>query len=395
MDDLIGDFLADTRDSFEQLSPDLALWIANPSDRTALDAVFRFTHTVGGNSSFIGFDRFRRLCGAVEETLSAIRDGRTVADAKLVADVVAVIRRIGEISQAISNGVGLSADDEPLLIANLGHGSSSSPIASVSVAPQHVRMVRMPVERLDHLVGCVEAVAASHRQLLSMITAENASKFAEPIARLTSDIDAMTVALNTTRLQRIDRVFAGLDRVVEQTGRMLNKQISLHVTGGDILVDRDIVDGLRAPVLHIIRNALDHGIENTERRISAGKDIQGKINVSIISIDQFLQIEIEDDGAGLAAEELAKSAERAGIFLTCAFDQLSSDQIAALICTPGITTIDAPSLLSGRGVGLDAVRESILGLGGTFSVINTPGQGFLIALNIPLGLKRRAAERAA
>jgi two-component system chemotaxis sensor kinase CheA len=388
MDDLTGDFVADTRESYEGLTPDLAAWVRDPSDRRALDALFRFAHTVKGNAGFLNMGRFERLCDGVEQALVAIRDQGRAPDDITVSGVTALIHRIGAVAEAIEAGIGLPAGDEPGMVAALGFvplETSAFPKPGSMPKPASAQSIRMPVEQFDHLANCVEGVAAAHRHILELMTsARSAEALGPSLAALSTSIASMTQALTLSRMQPADRLFKGLDRIVSQTAVALGKQARLAVSGGDLMIDREVVDGLRDPLLHLIRNALDHGIEDPATRASAGKPAEGSISLAAGLDASGFTLTLSDDGRGVDRDALARSAAARGVLLACPVDALDDAQLTALLSTPGITTASASTALSGRGVGLDAVQVTMARLGGRLIMSSKPGQGITFTLTVPL-----------
>lgn len=389
MDDLVGEFIADTRESYERVLPDLVAWQNDPSNRAALDSVFRFVHTVRGNCGFLNFERFEKLCVPTEQALVAVREGKTFEPA-FVARIVAVINRVGALADAIELGLSLSAHDEGALVADLENVPAPAPAArnSVSVAPQsRSRTIRIPVDQFDHLATCVEGVDSAFRNMMAVLVATPEAQPA--FLALSQSICAMSQALTTSRMQPLDRIYTGLDRIVDQTAAALGKDVTLHLVGGNLMVDRDVVDGLRDPLLHLIRNALDHGLETPSARIGSGKPQAGTLRVEAQIDHDELVLTIADDGRGVDPAALAGAARLAGLSVS---DSLSDGDIAALILRPGLSTAGASTVLSGRGVGMDAVNASVQRLNGSLSLQNRVGLGLTFALTIPL--RSRMADAA-
>jgi two-component system, chemotaxis family, sensor kinase CheA len=388
MDDLTGDFVADTRESYEAVTPYLAVWVRDPANRAALDALFRFAHTVKGNAGFLNMGRFERLCDGIEQALVAIRDEGCVPDPSIVAGVAALIHRVGAVAEAIEAGVGLPAADEPGMIAALGfvplETSPFPKVGTLATATQS-RTIRMPAEQFDHLANCVEGVASAHRHILDLMTAApSAAALGPSLADLSTQISQMTQALTLSRLQPVERLFKGLDRIVSQTAIALGKQARVSFSGGDLMIDREVVDRLRDPLLHLIRNALDHGLEDPTARRAAGKKSEGLIClVAALSPDGFT-LTVSDDGRGIDKDALVQSAAGKGVLLACSVDALDDAQLTALLTAPGVTTANASTALSGRGVGMDAVQTAMNRLGGRLLLSNNPGKGLTFTLSLPL-----------
>jgi two-component system, chemotaxis family, sensor kinase CheA len=387
MSDLISDFIADVREGYRRLRPALSLWTADPDNKDARDAVFRFVHTVHGNAGFLDFERFAVLAAAAEEGLAQMRDGRLSAHGPHTLSVQALVERIGAIAEAIDAGIGLSAQDEPALIARLGIDVPKARLLGVDQeqpAPERARSIRLPTEQFEQLASCFESVAAAHRDLLGVVTDIGDLALATALSTLSDRIASMDQALAYTRLQPVERLYVALDRIVSQTATLLDKQVELVTTGSALMVDRDAIDGLRDPLLHLIRNALDHGFETPDVRAAANKAPTGTLTLSASVERRVLTLTIADDGAGIDREAIKQSAAKVGVLLACEPGDLAGDQLIALMCTPGVTTARESSALSGRGVGLDAVRASVTRLGGTIALDDRPGRGACFTLRVPL-----------
>jgi two-component system, chemotaxis family, sensor kinase CheA len=388
MDDLIGDFVADTRDAFNRLSPDLERWAQAPSDRAILDAVFRFVHTVRGNAGFLAFERFERLCIPAEKALADLRDGRRNDGGEVVPRLITVVNQIGAVAAAIASGIGLSAHDESLMVERLGVSLASSGTAGRSVVPlpqRGSRTVRMPSEQFDHLAACVEAVAASHRQLLErVVNSAGLEGLGSVLTEASASVDQLSRAMTLSKLLPANRLFSGIDRIVSQTAKSLGKAARFEITGGEHMINRDIIDALRDAVVHLVRNALDHGIESEIVRLQVGKQAEGTIRAHLHIDDNVLTLSLSDDGAGLDFAAIERAAARSRIVLTGPIEALTRAELAGLVASPGLTTAQEPQQLSGLGVGLDVVKTAVEGIGGVLLVENTSGRGACFTCRVPL-----------
>jgi two-component system, chemotaxis family, sensor kinase CheA len=387
MSDLVEDFIADVRAGYDRLASDLARWTIDPHDDALLDSIFRYVHTVHGNAGFLNFERFGLLASAAEEALAQMRDGRLVRDEITVATVIQLVERLGALAVAVDQGVGLSAIDETRMIAALN--ITVPPLRMLGLSADQIkqdkaRSVRLSRDQFDQLAQCFEHVAAAHRDLLGNVTDGIAGPLTDAMRRLTDRISEMDQALSLTRLLSVERLFVALDRIVAQTAESLDKKVVLQAHGTALMIDRDVVDGLRDPLLHLIRNALDHGFETPAIRLKNGKTATGSLHLWAQAEGRMFTLIVADDGAGINRDALIASAAARDIHLACAPDALSDSQITALACMPGVTTAPASSALSGRGVGLDAVQASVARLGGTLAIADRPGRGVTFTLRIPL-----------
>jgi two-component system chemotaxis sensor kinase CheA len=387
MTDLFGEFIADLREGFERAAPSLALWVNNPQDRAALDAVFRFAHTVRGNAGFLDLERFERLCDGAERGLAQARAGQVPVTPDFVAGVATLVERLGTLADAVEAGVGLSDADEPDMVRAIGFepiDKRRDEKQGAAPVQRRTRTVRIPTEQFELLATSMEEVEAGQRELLELMSfVEPNSPMLPAITELSTRIASMARALTASSQQLVDRIFAGLGAIVSQTAARCGKQAELVLDGGHIMFDREVVDGLRDPLLHVVRNALSHGIEAPADRQQLGKPEAGTIHVSASLVGDHLVLAISDDGTGLDEAALRAAGQANGMI---------GLPIEAILQSPGISTAQEVTALSGRGVGLDAVAQRLNLLGGAVSYDSTVGQGLTVTLSAP---SRRKAAHAA
>jgi two-component system chemotaxis sensor kinase CheA len=387
LDDLLQEFIAETRETLEALSGEIVAWEANPGDRARLDAIFRFVHTVKGSCGFLDLPRLARLSHAAEDVLAAVRDGKRVPDRGLVNAVLGVVDRIGEIVEAIDAGSGLDDSGEELLIAALAEGSDEVVQASAPVAQRApARSVRLNVDLLDRMMsGMSDMVLARNELSRRLRGAEVDPTIEAALERMSATVADLRDTVTRTRMQKIDALFSALPRMVRDTAAGLGKSVTLHVEGAEVELDREMIEVLRDPLVHIVRNSIDHGIEDPADRRGAGKRENGRLTVSARQSGNQIIVEIADDGRGIDTERLIRKATEAGR------DErelrgLSERQKLALVFEPGLSSKDEVTEISGRGVGMDVVRASIEQIGGRIELDSTPGHGLRIQIHVPLTL---------
>ena len=392
MDELINDFLAETREMLQELSGEIVAWEADPSDRERLDAIFRFVHTVKGNCGFFDLPRLQQLSHAAEDVLADVRAGRRGADAKLVSAVLAVIDRIGELVQALETGESLGSEDDEQLIAAL---SEQGPVMAIepevpivaTEAKKGMRSIRLSVDLLDRMMnGVSDAVLARNELARRLRDSERDIAVEAAFERVSACIGEIRDAITRTRMQRIDSLFTALPRMVRDLSAELGKQVRLEIDGGDVELDREMIEMIRDPLTHIIRNAIDHGIESAADRAKAGKDKAGFLRVSARQAGNQILIEVNDDGRGIDREALVRKAIAAGILTADRAERLSPSQKMALVFAPGLSTAGEVTAISGRGVGMDVVRANIERIGGVVDIDSRRGEGVRLCIRVPLTL---------
>jgi len=394
MDELLTEFIAETRDMLGALGGAIVAWEGAPDDRARLDEIFRFVHTVKGNSGFFDLPRITALSHAAEDALAAVRSGKRQADHALVSAVLAAIDRLGELVQAIETGDALaSADDEALIEALARVEAAPHPEAqAVASAPgaargPAVRTIRLPIDLLDRMMsGVSDLVLARNALARRLRDGDHDAEVAACFERVSGSIADLRDAITRTRMQRIENLFAALPRMVRDLGTETGKKVTLDIDGGDVELDREMIEMIRDPLTHIVRNAIDHGIETAEERARSGKPALGCLHVSARQTGNQILIEIADDGRGIDGDRLVEKALAAGLVDEARAAKLTAAQKHALIFEAGLSTAREVTNLSGRGVGMDVVRANVERIGGVVEVDSRKGEGVTFTLRVPLTL---------
>ncbi len=393
MDELLNDFIAETRDMAQALSGAIVAWEAAPDDRARLDEIFRFVHTVKGNSGFFDLPRLQQLSHAAEGALAEVREGRRVADRALVNGVLAVIDRIGELVQALESGESLGSEDDEQLIAALSPETAvpalqpEAPVVQETDNKKAVRSIRLSVDLLDRMMsGVSDAVLARNELARRLRDMPRDVAIEAAFDRVSQCIAEIRDAITRTRMQRIDSLYAGLPRLVRDLSADLGKQVRLQADGGDVEMDREMIEMIRDPLTHIVRNAIDHGIEAPEVRELAGKPRHGALKVAARQAGNQIIIEVADDGRGIDGEALVRKARALGLLTADQADKLSPAQKQALVFSAGLSTAGEVTAISGRGVGMDVVRANIERIGGVVDIESRLQQGVKLAIRVPLTL---------
>ncbi len=418
MDDLLADFVAETREMLEASEGEIIAWEADPTDRARLDTIFRFVHTVKGNCGFFDFPRLAALSHAAEDALADCRSGKRDPDAALVTAVLAVIDRIVLMVNSIEAGEELGDGDDDDLIAALnedGHPIEPAPNPPTEQTPVHEpasallddsedgqsdlsepkkveapvtqRSIRLPVDLLDRVMSGVSDMVLARNDLAHRLRQAGTQPTIDgPFERLTTILADVRDAITRMRMQRIETLFSALPRLARDLSSELGKQVMIDLEGGDVELDREMIEMIRDPMTHIIRNAIDHGIEKPSDRLANGKREIGMLSIAARQSGNTISIVVSDDGGGLDVDRIADKAVATGLVAPADRAGMTREKILQLIFEPGFSTADQVSNVSGRGVGLDVVRENIEKVGGSIKVSSTLGVGTLFTLQIPLTL---------
>ncbi len=267
---------------------------------------------------------------------------------------------------------------------------ANAPAGAAQAVEQTIRVEVRRLEQLMNLVGELvlqkNRISAVGRQLfadkgLSQNNKDAVTVAAEGLDRVTADIQ---LAVMRTRMQPLEKLFGKYPRLIRDLARKTNKKIDLVIEGGETEVDKSVIDELGDPLIHLLRNSADHGIEMPEDRVKAGKSDTGTIKLVASHEGSHVRILVVDDGKGLVRDRIAKKAIERGLVTEAQVAGLSDREVYEFIMLPGFSTADKVSDLSGRGVGMDVVKTNIEKLKGTIDLHSTPGKGSTIEINIPL-----------
>jgi two-component system chemotaxis sensor kinase CheA len=420
MKEIVESFIIETKELLEKLDNDLIELEKRPEDTELLNAIFRYVHTIKGTSSFIGFEQMSELTHKFEDILNKLRKGELkvrpdIMDVMLEAfdlmkillskleakdlspieieNVVAKFEKIsrGEIigdeeSSEIKVEQDLSENNEKLT-----EEQSTSQKAQTKVID---KTIRIDVERLDELMNLVGELVLG-RNRLSQIISNVVEKFeGETLARelidTVSQVDYLTSELQNVvmraRMLPIAKVFSKFPRLVRDLSREMNKEVELFIYGEETEVDKSVIEYIHDPLVHIIRNAIDHGIEPPEERKKLGKPEKGKIILKAEHEGNYIVISVEDDGRGIDPEKIRRKAIEKKLLTEQEAMSISDKDILNFIFIPGFSTASKVTNVSGRGVGLDVVKANITKLNGMIDVQSTPGHGTKFILKLPLTL---------
>jgi two-component system chemotaxis sensor kinase CheA len=398
MDDrLLVDFLVDSHEGLDRLDQDLLALERDPAASEPVASAFRSLHTIKGTCSFLGLKRLERVAHAGESLLASVR-GRRLQWSREIADaLLATADTVRRILAAIeSNRREPDGDDRALLdqLAVCGASVPSEPsrapaAATAAAAPgpsalqqQHVRV---DVRRLDAVMDLVgELVLARNHLLRSLDRGE--STFAAAAQRLDRVTARLQDEVTRTRLQPISAAWARLPRLVHDVASACGRRVRLETNGDGTELDRALVESLKDPLTHLVRNAIDHGIEDPAARVRAGKPEEGVLRLTAHEEGGSVRLELADDGAGMDVDRIREQAIARGLTDVERARRLSDEDCLAFVFLAGFSTAAKVTSISGRGVGLDAARAAIEAVGGSIGVTSTAGRGTTFHIRLPLTL---------
>ncbi|MEP7013290.1 MAG: chemotaxis protein CheA [Acidobacteriota bacterium] len=416
-DALLQTFLAEARDNLEAMEADLLALERTPDDRDRLHDVFRLAHTLKGDAASLGFPLLSRYAHRMEDYLDAVRAGKTqLSDESITMLLLAVDALRGMLSRAAAGAEEERSEDEAGIsrLAQLAGEDgldvpvdrSAQPWGSRTVEPPAgssqatgrwptVEAVALPeaaarptlrvaIERLDTLVDRVGELGIARGRIANLLAREETAK--ADILELHREHDRLHAELQELvlelRMVPIGPVFRTLERTVRDLSAQRGKEVRLRFIGEDVEVDAGLAEHLRAPLAHMARNAVDHGIEVPAERRLRGKEPAGTILLSAHRDGNSLVVELADDGRGLDREKILAKARAAGQLV----EGIEGEEIDRLVLLPGLSTAETIDESSGRGVGLDVVRRTIESLRGHVELESQRGLGTTLRLRLPLAL---------
>lgn len=460
-DDIITEFLSETRENLEQFDRDIVLLETNPSAHDSLNQAFRTLHTLKGASSFLGFVQLEAMANAGESLLSLLRNRHLQPD----STVTAVLLNLGDclrsglveieatgceganIGEAVISEIrhlikrrdsekrllaGAPPDELPpaddrdaakpigrLLIERAGvdpsavalarelqrqgdmrtlgeilvaNGAVNAVLARQVVEYQHHARgapaadsrVRVDAACLDRITTLVDELSALPAELTGIAATRCLPALHEIAERADHTTAGLRKELERARMQQILVLWDRLPRLVRDLALAAGKQVRLQLEGGEVEVERWILDAVKDPLQHLIRNAIDHGIELPAHRSAAGKSLAGRLTLRACRSEQQVVIEVCDDGAGTDLERLKRSALARGLIYENQLARLSHPDTLALVFCNGVTTSARVTSISGRGVGMDIVKTNVENIGGSVELETEAGKGTTVTLRIPL-----------
>jgi two-component system chemotaxis sensor kinase CheA len=401
MDELLAEFLIETQESLAELDNAVMRLEREPDDPHAIALTFRHIHTIKGTCGFLRLPRLEAVAHAAEAVLSCVRDGDVPVSSELVSLILATLDRVRLILDGLKTSEAEPAGDDSALISALemasrGQAPSSQPSMADAVSiPANDDMgeareaspsIRVPVDCLEHLMTLAGELVLIRNQLRQLARNLETSSFYAPfelLSQVTSELQTMVLK---ARMQPIRSFWSKLPRIVRDLAHELGKNIVLKLDGAETELDRQVLELIRDPLIHMIRNAADHGVETPAERRAIGKPECGIIALRAHHQAGHVVIELADDGRGLSVERIRSRAAAQGLATESELAGLSPAQLYQFIFRPGFSTAGAVTALSGRGVGMDVVKTNIDRIGGAIDLSSRPDAGTTITMRIPLTL---------
>ena len=439
--EFIKDFLAESLEILERLDQDFVAMESDPSDSTRLDSIYGGIHTIKGSAGFFAFNKLEAVAHAGENILSLLSDGAMQVTPTITTALLQMVDAIREMLAEVEKSGGDGDKEYPEIIATLTalrtgeepapapagapeteteteeeteeeeteEEAPESPDVTEDAPPPKEAMevlfdgaqqapsepsarsvadstIRVSVDLLDKLMGLVgELVLARNQVLQYTSTIEDRAVIAsmQQMDLITTDLQQ---TIMKTRMQPIRNIFNKFPRIVRDLAISCNKKIHLELEGQETELDKSLIEAINAPLTHIVRNSVDHGIESQEDRRAVGKPVEGRLWLSSFHESGHVNIEVCDDGAGIDLDAIRNKAVARGLLSQEQASYISEAETINLIFSPGLSTSAKVTNISGRGMGMDVVRSNLEKIGGTIDIQNRQGEGTTIKLKIPLTL---------
>jgi two-component system, chemotaxis family, sensor kinase CheA len=441
MDELAREFLIESQEGLDRMERCLTELEERPQDAALLAEIFRAVHTIKGTTGFLAFRRLEKLAHAGENLLGLLRDGKLSADRSIVTGLLQLLdglRSILKIIEADGNegdgeDTGLIARLEELQAPALAHSAKAAhsrgvhpaaappslgvePAASAAEPQPPPRLepapqpnansptraashpskprsqstsvtessLRVDIALLNRMMNLVGELVLTRNQALQA-AASNPN-----LTVLSRRLDMVTAGLRESvmkaRMQPVGNIFSKIPRIVRDLSQSLGRRVRVVIEGQETEFDKSLLEAIKDPLTHAVRNALDHGFESPEARLAAGKDPEGTLRLRAAQQGSHVIIEVADDGAGILVEKIRQKAIERGLITRERAANLSEREWLQMIFEPGFSTAAAITSVSGRGVGMDVVRTNVEKIGGKVEIDSRPGKGTTLRLRIPLTL---------
>lgn len=408
MEEILAEFILESRESLDRMDS-LFVGLETKYDRETIDEIFRGMHTLKGAGGFLGFRAVVEVAHAAESILKKLRDGEIRITKELTDMLLKSVDTLRLLIDHIEAKDGVEEDVSQVVSGlndALNRVKSDSFIEGPSETIQEVQSsgsfekregiqtLRVDVDRIDKVMNLTGEAVLIRNRLLNIANHFERRYSDEPLVKglletvsfldlVTSD---MQLAVMRMRMQPIKRVFGKFPRLVRDISGSLKKAVDLRISGEDTEVDRSVIEHIDDPLVHIMRNAIDHGIETPEERRAKGKPERGTISISAFQQGNQIVIEVSDDGKGIDIERVKRKAFQRGLIGEEELKRISDDSAINLIFLPGFSTVDVSTEFSGRGVGMDVVKTSISKLNGYVEVMTERDVGTTFRMSIPLTL---------
>ena len=379
----------------------------NPGDLELLNRIFRAAHTIKGNAGMLGFEDIARFTHGLESLLDRFRSAEQAVTPAAIDMLLGAGDAIRGMLRAAQTGTDATAaerdaahaarerlevllaepDEAGVEVALPAVDSAAVAEAEESAAAAASASIRVPIAKVDRLINLVGELVITQSMVADAVTnfgPERLAALASSVAQMDRHARDLHEQVLAVRMVPVRSLFARVPRVVRDVAATLGKQITVEIEGEETELDRTVIERIGDPLTHLVRNAIDHGIETPAERRAAGKPETGRLRLEAYQQGGNIYVEVSDDGRGLDRERILSKALASG--LIAADQRLGDEETWQLVFHPGFSTAASITQVSGRGVGMDVVRRNVEGLGGAITITTTAGAGTRFRIKLPLTL---------
>lgn len=434
MDDMIPAFVIETRENLQSLDDDLLVFEKDPKNLEVLTNIFRTFHTVKGTCGFLDLSNLEGLAHVAETLLGLFREGKMLADEHSVSLIFKTLDRIGKVInyieehgseekkphtdlikelEAVIKGEKVSVEkvvkealqqeksvekkveknnavqEMPRVLEKAEEGELAQDKKNMDANKKKVedmRTIRVNLGLIDNLMNLTSELVIGQNQLLQLMRNHEGTELKTTLQHLSMIISEINEKVMKTRMQPIKSTWSKIPRIIRDLSLVTNKKVRLDMIGEDTELDRQVLENIEAPLTHMIRNSIDHGILTPDKRLARGKPAEGVITLKAFHEGGHVVIEVHDDGEGVNVKRVRQKIVENKLLSVYDADQLTHGQVIDYIFHAGLSTAEHVTELSGRGVGMDVVRTNVDKIGGSVTVYSEEGKGSKFSFKIPLTL---------
>jgi len=444
MDELTREFLIESQEGLDRMERCLTELEGRPEDAALIGDIFRSVHTIKGTTGFLGFKRLEKLAHAGENLLGLLREGKLTADRQIITGLLQLLDGLRSILKTIESESSEGTGEDSVLIGwleELQHPAQAQveqpahavavaqavcfapaesvaappPLASSSPTAEFLQplpapapvsrpsaepeadaarprvqasaaesTLRVDVVLLNRMMNLVGELVLTRNQVLQATSADpNMTLLSRRLDMVTADLRESVMK---ARMQPVSNIFSKMPRIVRDLSQSLGRRVRLQVEGQETELDKSLLEAIKDPLTHAVRNSLDHGIELPAERQAAGKDPEGTLKLKASQEGSHVVIEVSDDGAGINVEKVRQKAIERGLITAEQVSRMGERELLQLVFLPGFSTAAAVTNVSGRGVGMDVVRTNVEKIGGKVEIDSRAGKGTTLRMRIPLTL---------
>jgi two-component system chemotaxis sensor kinase CheA len=443
LDELTREFLIESQEGLDRMERCLTELEERPQDADLIGDIFRSVHTIKGTTGFLGFKRLEKLAHSGENLLGLLREGKLTADGPITTGLLELLDGLRSILKSIEVEGSEGDGEDTVLIARLEelqlpalehakqpharakvhagavaadtpphHEGEPAPAVAQAAAPAAAApaqekapaepegdagkartaaagsaaesTLRVDVTLLNRMMNLVGELVLTRNQVLQATANDpNLTLLSRRLDMVTADLRESVMK---ARMQPVSNIFSKMPRIVRDVSQSLGRKVRLQMEGQDTELDKSLLEAIKDPLTHAVRNSLDHGIEPPDVRQAAGKDPEGTLRLRAVQEGSHVVIEVSDDGAGIAVEKVRAKAIEKGLITAEKAANMVERELLQLVFLPGFSTAAAVTNVSGRGVGMDVVRTNVEKIGGKVELESRPGKGTTMRMRIPLTL---------